>query len=185
MAALVDVYAPLVSTYFPADAVPAALCILQRQIELADSRDPASVITPVTSGQTSCGSAGGGAYGLFGIVDACWNPALVGPDATPFLPNEWEMVLDPNTNVWMASVVWSIAGWRPWATCQGCNLTNAPGVPPQSICNVPGEAVPYPRHPVSQGATDGGLPLLPLALGAVAALGLHALAMLEAEGRIR
>lgn len=163
-------YAGLISLYFPADQVPNATCILETETLLrapeCGSTPPESCVVSIPDMSCYSGQAvqPAKAYGLYGIVDVCWNPALAGSN-TPFTADEWAKVLDPNYNVWMASVIFSIAGWRAWTTCPAC-----PNCPPcvyanppcliacsLGICSVAGEPVPYPRGPTTPGTAYGGV----------------------------
>lgn len=146
-------YYNLIQTYLPTSQWANANCI-----SLAEC-DPASPIYPncvKDEGGIICGPAQGPAksYGLFGLLDVCWDPAL--NPQSPFTADQWAKVLDPNVNTWMASVVWSINGWRAWTTCSQC-LDCPPCVystPPclapcgGNLCAVPGGPIPYPRGPL-------------------------------------
>ena len=128
--------------YFPESQWQNAACILAAEMVQAAVNcpgvDPASCVVDLPEygscyPTTSVGPAT--ASGLYGIVDRCWSPALA-EDNTPFTPQEWAARLDPVVNVWMASVVYSIAGWRAWSTCAQCGC-----------CDVRGEPIPHPRGP--------------------------------------
>jgi hypothetical protein len=140
---IVAQYLPLIQTYFPAEQVGTAGCILGEEVTLAltNCLSPESCVTPLPTAVQCYSDQSPGpasAYGLYQIIDQCWNPALAGGQ-TPFTDAEWAAVLDPNTNIWMASVIWSIGGWRSWTTCDAC----------QWACLTPGGPIPYPRGPVT------------------------------------
>ena len=154
-------YLQLIQTYFPPEQVANAACILAAETAAwanVCGADPASCV--VDLGNFSCYPdqpvQPAKAYGLYKIVDLCWDPAKAGVH-TPFTASDWAQILDPNTNVWAASVVWSIAGWRAWTTCSQC--ADCPScvaaTPPcalpcgGSLCDVPGGPIPYPRAPLS------------------------------------
>ncbi|RJQ43378.1 MAG: hypothetical protein C4534_08250 [Gaiellales bacterium] len=73
--------------------------------------------------------------GPFGLLDTCWDPAS-NPDS-PFTREAWAMALDPNVNVWMASVIWSLYGWQAWSTCDECKS-----------CETAGGEIPHPDSPL-------------------------------------
>lgn len=110
---------------------------------------------------------------LFGFDPTRWEPHAAG-DNTPFSSTEWDVRNSPETNAWMASVVWSIGGWRAWPSA--CSLC--------SICDVTGEPIPHPRNPIApRGDVAGGSPLVAI-IGTIGViLGLGGLAHLDATGR--
>jgi hypothetical protein len=134
-----DEFGRLVSLYFPGSEYDRAWCIATR--ECPPTPMPQSGIQfpecVKDEGLIDCGAGPVQAksWGVFGILDACWDPSL-NPDS-PFTPELWSRVLEPNVNVWMASVIWSANGWRAWTSCEPCNA-----------CDVMGGPIPYPRGPV-------------------------------------
>lgn len=92
-------------------------------------------------------------YGVFRLLDVCFDPAL-SPES-PFTVEQWARRLDPNVNVWMASVVFSRYGWRAWTSCGEAEACEYAGLP-----------IPYPRGPEADLPGAGGLVWLgALALG--------------------
>jgi hypothetical protein len=172
-------YQALIETYFPPDQWINASCILEAETLawslICGTTSPESCV--VDLGSLACYSdqtaQPAQAYGLYKIVDVCWNPALA-RNHTPFTAAEWANILDPVYNVWAASVIWSISGWRAWTTCATCG-----------ICGVEGGPIPYPRAPLittGQPQPAGSTLLLPVtAVAVVGALG--ALAYAERVGR--
>lgn len=150
-------YRYLIQRYFPASQWENAECISRRECSPDRQGYPASCIG--YEGWIDCGQGPVEAHswGIFQVLDACWNPAM-NPNS-PFTPQQWAQVLDPNVNIWMASVIWSRSGWGAWTTC-GADYCN--------ICDVPGAAIPYPRGPVTEeppiipipGPSFGGAPAL-------------------------
>ena len=135
-------YEAEIARYFPESQWQNAACILAAEMDQAAANcpgvNPSQCVTelPEISSCYPTMSAGPAtASGLYGIVDRCWDPALAG-DNTPFTPGDWSMRFDPIWNVWMASVVYSIAGWRAWSTCSACGC-----------CDVKGMPIPHPRGP--------------------------------------
>ena len=201
-AALAENYICLIQGYFPAEQWANALCLLTNEID--ESLQACPNIPPEQCakdlGVASCYSdqtpIPATAYGLFGIVDVCWSPALAGNE-TPFTKDDWQHLTsnDPNWQVWAASVVYSIGGWRAWSTCSacldcpGCLTLNPPCAAPcdnRSICEVYGLPIPYPRAPLVPppgcGAPPGGTPgpTVPVAVAvAVPLVGLGLLALAE------
>jgi len=146
-------YYYLIQRYFPPEQWPAADCITMAE---CPSQDPIQV---VDQGQIDCGVGGvaARAWGLFGILDACWDPAL--KPTSPFTQEQWAQVLDPNVNTWMASVIWSRSGWGVWTTCADCQ-----------VCDVVGGTIPHPEGPVVE--APRGVSWLPFALLGAAFVGL-------------
>ncbi len=150
----------LIAVYFPEQERERALCIAQAEAVTAGVRDEGMVdwgqgLKPAKS------------YGPFALVDVCWDPAM--NPASPFSPEQWANILDPNVNVWAASVVWSHGGWRSWTTCGACGA-----------CEVAGGPIPYPRGPirVRSDVIIPGPPKLPLI---IAGVGLVALAVADSR----
>ena len=98
-----DVMKSLIAEYFPADQVEEATCILNAECPPGSDGWPASCVAG--QGQVDCGAGlrDAAAYGPFGLLDTCFDPAM--NPTSPFTPEQWAMVLDPNVNTWMASVV--------------------------------------------------------------------------------
>ena len=131
-----------IQEYFPQSQWSNAACILMAEkaqaMQSCPGADPSTCVAdlPDYGGCYPDQTPGPAtASGLYGIVDRCWDPSLAG-DNTPFTPQEWAARLDPLVNVWMASVVYSIAGWRGWSTCSQCGC-----------CDVTGMPIPHPRGP--------------------------------------
>jgi len=104
-------------------------------------------------------------YGVFGLLDVCWDPAI--NPLSPVPAEWWARRMEPEVNTWIASLIWASGGWRSWTTAEatGCNIASVPGGP-----------IPYPRNPTElmsydTGASDG---LLALIVGVVT-LGISAL----------
>lgn len=136
-------YTPLVQRYFPLSEWVRAECIIEQECPSSQASWPYSCIQ--AKGWMTCGPnptpRQASAYGMFGILDVCYDPAL-NPDS-PFTAEQWQRVLDPNMNAWMASIIWSNAGWRAWTTCEAC-----------TACDVLGEPVPYPRGPIEEASSE-------------------------------
>ncbi len=130
----------LVQEYFPSDQWDKAQCILAHECQV-----PMGEPCAVAVGPYECGSVTGDgiAYGPFGLLDLCWDPAL-NPDS-PFSREAWCAVMDPNVNVWMASVIWSMYGWIAWTTCPQCGPCDT----------TPGGAIPHPERPLTWLSPDG------------------------------
>ena len=154
-------YYYLIQRYFPPEQWENADCISMKE---DPSQDPSAVNE---EGAIDCGQgvvARARSWGLFQILDACWNPDM--PNNSPFTPEQWANRLDPNVNTWMASIIWSRSGWGAWTTCEACQ-----------VCDVGAGAIPHPEGPVSDEVPPdgdgepiiigGGLGLLAL-VGAVA-----------------
>lgn len=175
-------YVGLVSKYFPAAEVDHALCLLSHEILGAQAecpgQDPEACVR-VLGGDVGCPDGvlpgPGTASGLFGILDTCWDPTTRS-DRTPFIESEWDARFDVETNIWMASVVWSIGGWRAWPSCGWCMEGGV------SICAITGGPIPFPRHPVPGSVGDGFNPTVPLIAGTLLLLSACGLAHLEARG---
>ncbi len=131
----------LIDRYFPEQERANALCIAAAEwpVEIGGSPSlmPPRDILVRDEGMLDCGQGlkPAKAYGPFALLDVCWDPAL-NPDSL-FSSAQWASILDPNVNVWAASVVWSHGGWRSWTTCAACGA-----------CEVTGGPIPYPRGPV-------------------------------------
>ncbi len=125
-------YFYLIQRYFPPDQWQNANCIT---IEECPSQNPAYINTD--QGLIDCGNGPvqSKSYGLFQILDACFDPSLT--PTSPFTTEQWAQVLDPNINTWMASVIWSAGGWIRWTTCDVCGIRD-----------VPGGVIPYPDAPL-------------------------------------
>ena len=141
-----------IQRYFPSDQWENAACISLAEVP-TDAPGYPDVVRSV--GPIECAGVAvedAQAYGIFGILDVCYDPAI--SLTSPFPQHYWDRVLDPNVNTWMAALIWSINGWEAWTTCASCN-----------VCDVDGTIVPHPRHPVEEG-------LNPIVVGAgVAVLG--------------
>lgn len=152
----------LIQCYFPPEQVENANCISLMEADPADPRYPAVI---KAQGSIVCGgdAVEAKSYGLFGILDACWNPDM--RVDSPFTAEQWAKVLDPNMNTWMASVIFAANGWRAWTTCGDCQLCNVVGVP-----------VLNPRGPVDCSQPGS---ILPLAVAIVAHAGILAIGVRE------
>lgn len=144
-------YFKYIQVYFPEDQWENGDCISTH--ECSPDRDgyPGTCIGP--EGMISCNPGSlpyldSYSYGVFQILDACWSPER-NPD-TPFTPDIWARVMDPNVNTWMASVIWSRNGWRAWSTCGSC-----------SVCGVMGRDIPFPRGPLTEAEVDELLGITP------------------------
>jgi len=142
----------LIQKYFPESEWDRADCIAA--IECVAGPCQSS-----DKGLVDCGGPGpvyAKAWGVFGILDACWSPYY--NPSSPFTRDEWDHVLDPEYNVWMASVIWSLGGWKVWTTCSECNA-----------CDIPGGPVPCPGGPLSclPPPQEGAGMVAPLLLGLV------------------
>ena len=130
-------YSHLIRRYFPESQWVAAECIAEKESVSGDNTLPYGGIR--SEGWMTCGTdptpREAKSYGLFAILDVCYDPAM-NPDS-PFTSYQWQAVLDDNVNTWMASIIWSNAGWRAWTSCPECNC-----------CDVLGEPIPYPRGPI-------------------------------------
>ena len=159
----VSPYLSLIQRYFPSAQWEIANCLSLAEC-CPDRQDYPHCVTP--QGSVVCGGepvTNASSYGLFGLVDACWNPAMNA--SSPFTPAQWAQVLDPEMNTWMASVVYSLQGWSAWTSCSSCpdSCTN-PGPPPA------GERwpVPFPNAPAppEQERPSVLLTLAPILVGA-------------------
>jgi hypothetical protein len=126
---------PYIQAYFPREQWEIADCIQVKECSPTREGYPDSCVAE--EGLVDCGHGPVQArsWGIFQILDACWNPAL-NPDS-PFSPQAWAQVMDPNVNTWMASVIWSRGGWGAWTTCSLCDA-----------CSIPGGAIPHPDGPL-------------------------------------
>ncbi len=125
-------YLGYIRMYFPPSEWERANCITLKE---NGAQDPAAI---GEEGLIDCGQGAVQArsWGLFQILDACWNPEL-NPNS-PFTAAQWALVTDPNVNVWMASIIWKRSGWNAWTTCSYCDC-----------CNLPyDEPIPHPEGPV-------------------------------------
>jgi len=163
----------LIRTYFPEGAWGDADCIMRNECPPTSQAYPAGCVREI--GRYFCNGVElmARAWGPFGLLDACWDPA-VQPDS-PFTPDQWARVLDPNYNVWMASRIWSQYGWTVWTTFNQCGIVGVN----------PGGDIPHPEGPVPE--LSGVVPIGTMAgtatlfLGA-AALGIGALLYLAVKG---
>ncbi len=131
-------YFSLIQKYFPESEWERADCISTH--ECSPSRDGYPKTCVANEGMIQCGSGGAvlaHSWGIFQILDACWNPDM-NPNS-PFTREQWAQVLNPEINTWMASVIWSRSGWSAWSTCDLCDA-----------CNVPGGSIPYPNGPAPE-----------------------------------
>jgi hypothetical protein len=130
-------YYDLIRLYFPSSEWERANCIANEECSPDRVGYPETCIGD--EGLTDCGHGAvqSRSWGPFQILDSCWNPDL-NPNS-PFTHEQWAMVLDPNVNTWMASVIWSRSGWGAWTTCGLCEACNLPYDTP----------IPYPNGPVS------------------------------------
>lgn len=159
-----------VRTYFPepqwAPALAVAYCECASGLSGAVQTRatwPTDCHTPVGPLDCGFGSQQATKYGPFGLVDACWDPQLNA--RSPFTPDEWARVTDVACNTWMASIVWSINGWRAWSTCDAAgSLLNF------DVCGVPGGPIPHPRHMVGLFGTSAGLLPVGIVVGAIAGI---------------
>lgn len=120
----------LVAIYFPPEEWDRAMCIASAEYP---DLPPEQLVGPIVKDDPD-----GRCYGPFALLDRVWDPSM-NPDS-PFTREQWAAVLEPNTNVWMASKVWAIAGWRAWDVCPQCEA-----------CSVRGGPIPYPRAPLEDG----------------------------------
>lgn len=130
-------YYNLIQVYFPPDQWDNADIISVHECSPDRSGFPGSCVGP--EGYIDCAGMRTtdfrSSYGPFQVFESCWNPAM--NPRSPFTPAQWAQVLDPNMNIWMASVIWSSGGWGMWGTCGALNL-----------CGVPGGPIPHPEGPV-------------------------------------
>jgi hypothetical protein len=153
-------YFPLIQVYFPQVEWERANCVSVHECSPDRAGYPQSCVG--FEGAVDCGHGvveNARSWGIFQILDACWDPALNA--SSPFTAQQWAAVLDPNVNTWMASVIWSRAGWGAWTTCSACDA-----------CDVSGGPIPYPRGPIEvipppPSVTSSPLPVL-LGLGLIA-----------------
>lgn len=127
----------LIQEYFPVEEWNNAQCIVNHECPPGDPGYPCNCVREV--GPISClsvSSQNGRALGPFGLLDTCWDPGL--NSASPFTADAWHLVLDPNVNAWMASVIWSHYGWSAWTTCPDCNLCD----------RTTGGDIPHPDGPL-------------------------------------
>lgn len=137
-------YIGLIQRYFPPAEHERANCIQLAECCPDDAGFPTSCVRPI--GAVDCGGLvvqNAVAYGIFGILDACWNPAL--NQGSPFTAAIWSQVMDPEVNTWMASVIWSRNGWGVWTTCGKCDACVNPGPPPTGATY----PIPFPDGPAT------------------------------------
>jgi len=129
--------------YFPPSEWERADCVSRCECSPDRPGYPGSCINPNEWVQDPEGNVYQAAsYGIFQILDAVWDPSK-NPNS-PFTPEQWAMVMDPNVNTWMASVIWSRSGWIAWP-----GTTDPSGCCYQcDACSVAGGAIPYPDGPV-------------------------------------
>ena len=158
-------YYHLIQRYFPQEQWEIADCILTHECPPDSLGYPGCVRD---EGLIDCGygPAEAKSWGLFRILDACWNPEM--HPESPFTTEQWAQVPNPNVNTWMASVIWERAGWRAWTTCDLCDA-----------CDIVGGPIPYPRGPVEEPVARS-VPLLSL-VGVLAAF--VGLAVLDSRRR--
>lgn len=166
----------LIETYWPPEEWDNAKAVLANMINYYTPgcfADPVNCVAPLSKGDYNCYdwqnlTTPQHAYGLWLIGGNCWDPAVAGSE-TPFLPEEWVQVLDPNYNTWMASVIWSIGGWGKFiGACDVRSAITDPIVGPNpQLCLLHGAPIPYPRNPVNTGGSAGLL----VAVAALAAIG--------------
>lgn len=155
-------YYDLIQRYFPPEEYEHADCISVAECPPSSLGYPAGCTERV--GVLRCGETlpyvNASKFGLFGILDACWDPE-VNPDS-PFTAELWARRMEPAINTWMASIIWSRSGWRAWTSCATCGL-----------CQMPGGPVPYPRGPNEGPMVEiaGPGPVLLAAGGVVLAIG--------------
>ena len=147
-------FAGAIARYFPDDQLDNARCI-QRN-ECSDGACVADEGYINCQGTSASGMAH--SWGGFQILDVCWSP-YINPES-PFTKEQWDRVLEPEMNAWMASAIWSRSGWRLWTTCEKCE-----------VCGVLGGPIPYPRGPIDGEITsppiqsNNPLPTILLGLG--------------------
>lgn len=129
-------YFHLIQIYFPPDQWENADCISSEECPPDWVGYPGTCIGE--EGMVKCGEVVGQArsWGVFQILDVCWSPYM--NPASPFTEDQWDQVMDPEVNTWMASVIWASNGWSPWTKCSDCN-----------VCQVPGGDIPHPEGPVT------------------------------------
>jgi hypothetical protein len=127
----------LIRTYFPEGEWEHADCILRHECPPTTEAYPAGCVREI--GNYRCNGVEGlaRAWGAFGLLDVCWSPEV--QSDSPFTPEQWARVLDPNYNVWMASRIWSLYGWSVWTTFNQCGI--------QSV--EPGGTIPHPEGPLA------------------------------------
>lgn len=129
-------YYNFIQRYFPEGEWEHADCISTKECDPSRQGYPQSCIG--YEGWISCGHGPkeSNSWGVFQILDACWNPAM-NPNS-PFTHEQWAKVLDPNVNTWMASVIFRRGGWGrcstpspdcqtppyccTWTTCSACGI---------------------------------------------------------------
>ena len=158
-------YRYLIERYFPAEAWGDAECISSAECSPDRAGYPQTCIG--YEGWIDCG---GGAvearsWGPWQILDACWSP-FMNPNS-PFSAEQWGMVLDPNVNTWMASVIFYRNGWSAWTTCAGCGVCAIEPPPGWQPLSEPLAEGPWPPPPLPQATLLGLLGVALLAAGGV------------------
>lgn len=120
-------YAGLIQRYFPPEEWEHADCIQLRECPTSALNWPYCVNTNSPTSHD---------FGIFQVNDYWWDPTR--NERSPFTWSQWQQVLDPNMNVWMASVIWQQGGWSRWSTAPLCGLQGDHG----------GGQIPYPNGPV-------------------------------------
>jgi hypothetical protein len=158
-------YFNLIQKYFPESEWDRADCISVKECSPSREGYPSSCV--VNEGLIRCGgdAVPARSWGIFQILDACWNPDM-NPNS-PFTREQWAQVLEPEMNTWMASVIWSRAGWQAWSTCDLCNA-----------CDVPGGTIPYPNGPAPVSPPPEILPTTTQGQGSTGALLLGGLGLI-------
>jgi len=156
----------LIQEYFPEEEWNNAGCIVNNECPPGEPGYPESCIRDI--GPAACLSVqsdNARAWGPFGLLDICWHPS-VNP-ASPFTQELWAKVLDPNVNVWMASVIWSAYGWAAWTTCGEC-----------TVCGTAGGTIPHPDGPLPSLSppppppVEGSSGMAPVLIGLAVVVGL-------------
>lgn len=170
-------YYGYIQRYFPPDQWGNADCITTHECSPDRAGYPQSCIAD--EGYIDCSGNPTNdmrrSYGPFQIFESCWSPYR--ENNTPFTREQWDKVLDPNVNTWMASIIWSRSGWSQWSTCHVCG-----------ICGVGGGAIPHPEGPVDDQPEPFPLPfpeLGSMGLILLAGMGLLAGGVAILTGRIK
>lgn len=161
---LISPYLSLIERYFPTDQQGKANCISLAECCPTEAGYPSCVIP--AGAAINCGQGvvqNPQKWGIFGILDACWSPAY--NPTSPFMAAQWEQVLDPAMNTWMASVIYSYQGWAAWTTCAMCEGACEIGPPPAGT-RYP---IPYPDSPEQPVQANPFPTVLVAAAGAAAA----------------
>lgn len=128
----------LIRAYFPEGAWGNADCIMQHECPPTSEAYPAGCVKEIGVYRCNSVEMPARAWGPFGLLDVCWDPAVQA--LSPFTPDQWSRVLDPNYNVWMASRIWSEHGWTVWTTFNQCHILDIG----------PGGAIPHPAGPLPE-----------------------------------